>query len=205
MEDALSVPFIVSWWEIKYWAEEIVFCGFSLSTEPPKVERNLTSDQRRVHSRNHSVWRKNVVWTWREKTLISSNKRWAISLFNVSCGVAMINVCLWSKNRAANHFRVSLRASSPSRARTREPLRTRASRVSTFDDIFQAGWLRVDEVRTAGCFSVLPLLHISEFTQRDGRKKRTAKHLHVKNVTGLLLACFLFKNWFHPFFKKLWK
>ena len=160
MEDALSVPFIVSWWEIKYWAEEIVFCGFSLSTEPPKVERNLTSDQRRVHSRNHSVWRNNVVWTWREKTLISSNTRWAISLFNVSCGVAMINVCLWSKNRAANHFRVSLRASSPSRARTREPLRTRASRVSTFDDIFHAGCLRGDEVRSAGFFSVLPLLHI---------------------------------------------
>ena len=53
-------------WEIKYWAEEIVCCGFSLLTEPPTFERNLTSDQRRVHSRNQSVWRKNVVWTWRE-------------------------------------------------------------------------------------------------------------------------------------------
>ena len=182
MEDALSVPFIVSWWEIKYWAEEIVFCGFSLSTEPPKVERNLTSDQRRVHSRNHSVWRKNVVWTWREKTLISSNTRWAISLFNVSCGVAMINVCLWSKNRAANRLRVSLRASSPSRARTREPLRTRASRVSIFDDILQAG-----EVRTANCFSVLPLLHISELTKRDGRKKRTANTCMWKTWQGYYL------------------
>ena len=89
----------------------------------------------------------------------------------------MMNVCLWSKNRAANRLRVSLRASSPSRARTRKPLRTRASRVSTFDDILQAGCLRVDEVRSAGFFSVLPLLHISEFTQRDGRKKRTAKTL----------------------------
>ena len=29
-------------------------------------------------------------------------------------------------------------------------------------------------------------LIISEFTQQDGRKKRTAKHLGVTNVTGLL-------------------
>ena len=29
-------------------------------------------------------------------------------------------------------------------------------------------------------------LIISEFTQQDGRKKRTAKHLCVTNVTGLL-------------------
>ena len=135
-------------------------------------------------------------------TLISSNTRGAIWLLNVSCGVAMIKVCLWSKNRAANRLRVSLRAGSPSRARTPEPLRSRASRVSTFDDIFQARCLRVDEVRTAGCFSVLPLLHISELTQRDGRKKRTAKHLHVKNVTGLLLACFLFKKLVSSIFKK---
>ena len=130
-------------------------------------------------------------------TLISSNTRRAIWLLNVSCGVAMIKVCLWSKNRAANRLRVSLRAGSPSRARTPEPLRSRASRVSTFDDIFQARCLRVDEVRTAGCFSVLPLLHISELTQRDGRKKRTAKHLHVR--------VFCLKNWFHPFLKKLLK
>ena len=31
----------------------------------------------------------------------------------------------------------------------------------------------------------------SEFTQQDGRKKRTAKRLHVTNLTGLLLACFV--------------
>jgi len=31
----------------------------------------------------------------------------------------------------------------------------------------------------------------SEFTQQDGRKKRTAKHLCVTNVTGLLLAFFV--------------
>ena len=102
--------------------------------------------------------------------------------FNVSCGVAMINVCLWSKNRAANRLRVSLRASSPSRARTREPLRTRASRVSIFDDILQAG-----EVRTANCFSVLPLLHISELTKRDGRKKRTANTCMWKTWQGYYL------------------
>ena len=35
------------------------------------------------------------------------------------------------------------------------------------------------------------LLHISEFTQQDGKKKRTALHLCVTNVTGLLLACFV--------------
>ena len=32
-------------------------------------------------------------------------------------------------------------------------------------------------------------LNISEFTQQDGRKRRTAKRLCVTNVTGLLLAC----------------
>ena len=31
----------------------------------------------------------------------------------------------------------------------------------------------------------------SEFTQQDGRKKRTAKRLHVTNLTRLLLACFV--------------
>ena len=33
--------------------------------------------------------------------------------------------------------------------------------------------------------------YISEFTQQDGRKKRTAKRLSVTNVTGILLACFV--------------
>ena len=33
--------------------------------------------------------------------------------------------------------------------------------------------------------------NISEFTQLDGRKKRTAKRLSVTNVTGLLLARFV--------------
>ena len=32
---------------------------------------------------------------------------------------------------------------------------------------------------------------ISELTQQDGRKKRTAKRLRVINVTGLLTACFV--------------
>ena len=32
---------------------------------------------------------------------------------------------------------------------------------------------------------------ISEFTQQDGRKKRTAKRFCVTNVTGLLLMCFV--------------
>ena len=32
--------------------------------------------------------------------------------------------------------------------------------------------------------------YIGEFTQQDGRKKRTAKRFCATNVTGLLLACF---------------
>ena len=35
-----------------------------------------------------------------------------------------------------------------------------------------------------------PSSKYSEFTQYDGRKKRTAKRFCVTNVTGLLLACF---------------
>ena len=33
--------------------------------------------------------------------------------------------------------------------------------------------------------------HTSEFTQQEGRKKRTAKRLCVTNVTGLLLGTFV--------------
>ena len=33
--------------------------------------------------------------------------------------------------------------------------------------------------------------NVSEFTQRDGREKRTAKRLCVTNVTELLLACYV--------------
>ena len=33
--------------------------------------------------------------------------------------------------------------------------------------------------------------YISELTQQDGRKRRTAKRLSVTNMTGLLLACFV--------------
>ena len=33
--------------------------------------------------------------------------------------------------------------------------------------------------------------NISEFTQQDVRKKRTAKRLRVTNVTGLLLTSFV--------------
>ena len=41
-------------------------------------------------------------------------------------------------------------------------------------------------VLTVNCLS-----QSSEFTQQDGRKKRTAKRLSVTNVTGLLLTCFV--------------
>ena len=34
------------------------------------------------------------------------------------------------------------------------------------------------------------MFNISEFTQQDGRKKRTAKRLSVINVAGILLARF---------------
>ena len=46
----------------------------------------------------------------------------------------------------------------------------------------------------------------SELTQQDGRKKRTAKHLYVANMTGLLLTCFViiftWGNVFWSFTKK---
>jgi len=42
-----------------------------------------------------------------------------------------------------------------------------------------------------GTVKRLQSLYISEFTQQDGRKKRTAKHFSVTNVTGILLACFV--------------
>ena len=49
----------------------------------------------------HSVWRKKVFWTqWLEEMFISSNMRGDISLLNVYCGAAMIEVCLWSKKSA---------------------------------------------------------------------------------------------------------
>ena len=47
--------------------------------------------------------------------------------------------------------------------------------------------------------------HISEFTQQDGRKKRTAKHLCVTNMTGLLLACFVVIFYYYQCFLVLYK
>ena len=73
---------------------------FSFLTEPPSVKGYLTLYQHRVHSQNHSVWRKNVFWTWHKKMLISSNMRAAILFLNVYYGVAMIELCLWSKKSA---------------------------------------------------------------------------------------------------------
>ena len=48
-------------------------------------------------------------------------------------------------------------------------------------------------LRTARDFALVDLLQacISEFMQKNGRKKRTAKHLCVTNMTGLLLVCFV--------------
>ena len=39
-------------------------------------------------------------------------------------------------------------------------------------------------------FPKVERLRTGEFTQQDGRKKRTIKRLYVTNVTGLLRACF---------------
>ena len=62
-------------------------------------ERNLTSEPTpRVQLLYCNVWRKTVFWTWLEEMFISSNMRVDISLLNVYCGAAMIEVCLWSKN-----------------------------------------------------------------------------------------------------------
>ena len=51
-------------------------------------------------------------------------------------------------------------------------------------------------LKFGNCNFVIAISHVlftsnSEFTQQDGRKKRTAKRLSVTNVTGLLLACFV--------------
>ena len=46
----------------------------------------------------------------------------------------------------------------------------------------------------AATFSAVALIvtfNNSEFTQQDGRKKRTVKSLCVTNATGLFLACFV--------------
>ena len=39
--------------------------------------------------------------------------------------------------------------------------------------------------------AVVLLFTVSEFMKDDGRKKRTAKHLCVTNITGLSLACYV--------------
>ena len=51
----------------------------------------------RVQLPYHSVQRKKVFWTWLEEMFISSNMRGDISLLNVYCGAAMIEVYLCSK------------------------------------------------------------------------------------------------------------
>ena len=93
----------------------------------------MTSDQLlqcRVQLPYHSVWRKKVFWTWLEEMFISSDMRGDILLLNIYCGAAMIEVCLWSKK-------------------------------STIQWVFWAtNCLQIDKVRTATCFSVLPLLCI---------------------------------------------
>ena len=73
--------------------------GFSLLTEPPSVEGNLTSEPTpRVQVPSHSFWKRMVFWTqWLKEMFISSNMPGDISLLNVYCGTAMIEVCLWSK------------------------------------------------------------------------------------------------------------
>ena len=57
-----------------------------------------------VHYRNHSIWWKKVFWTWREKMIISSNMSEDISLLNIYLGIAMMELCLWSKKSAKCGF-----------------------------------------------------------------------------------------------------
>ena len=81
--------------------QETFVAGFSLFTEPPSVEGNLTSEPSpRVQVPYHSVWRKTVFWTWLEEMFIPSDMSGGISLLNVYCGAAMVEVCLWSKKSA---------------------------------------------------------------------------------------------------------
>ena len=52
-----------------------------------------------------------------------------------------------------------------------------------------------------------PILNKSEFTQQDGRKKRTGNCMHVTNKTRLLRACFvaIFTNIKCFLVSKLWR
>ena len=62
---------------------------------------NLTSEPSpRFQVPYHSVWRKTVFWTWLEEVFIPSDMSGGISLLNVYCGAAMVEVCLWSKKSA---------------------------------------------------------------------------------------------------------
>ena len=66
-------------------------------TESPSVEINLTP---RVQLRITASRERRYFRTWLEEMFISSNMRGDISLINVYCGAAMMEVCLWSKKSA---------------------------------------------------------------------------------------------------------
>ena len=66
-------------------------------TESPSVEINLTP---RVQLRITASRERRYFWTWLEEMFISSDMRGDISLINVYCGAAMMEVCLWSKKSA---------------------------------------------------------------------------------------------------------
>ena len=66
-------------------------------TESPSVEINLTP---RVQLRITASRERRYFWTGLEEMFISSNMRGDISLINVYCGAAMMEVCLWSKKSA---------------------------------------------------------------------------------------------------------
>ena len=50
---------------------------------------------------------------------------------------------------------------------------------------------------------MMMIIIIGEFTQQGGRKKRTTKRSSVKNVAGLLVACFVVILTWHKFFLKI--
>ena len=49
---------------------------------------------------SQSLENEGMFWTWLEESFISSNISGDISLLNVYCGAAIIEVCLWSKKSA---------------------------------------------------------------------------------------------------------
>ena len=56
---------------------------------------------------------------------------------------------------------------------------------------FEEKYINLVEIIVTAAYCFVVLINNSEFTQQDGRKKRTAKRLCVTNLTRPLLPCFV--------------